>query len=412
MVSSEFNEISGGTITTPSGYQAGAAYAGIKTYSDVFSTDLEKLDVGIILSDTPCTVAGVFTQNSLRSESVRLCEQRIATGTSRGILAVSGCANACVGAQGMTDAVQATLTASNTFRIAADDLLFCSTGVIGVELPMALVDRGIGSLQISRDSGHDLATAITTTDTRTKEIAVYFESGGKRICIGGIAKGAAMIHPNMATMLSFITTDASISNELLSMALRVAVDLSFNMITVDGDTSTNDSVIVLANGASETPDLEESSEEFAMFQRALNRVCEYLAKEIIRDAEGGTKVIQVDVQNASSAEDARLAARTVAGSVLVRSAVYGHDPNWGRILAALGRSGCDVREGTLALFVNDICIMENGMPIPFFKEAVVSAMEASGITFRIDLKIGTHSATAWSSDMTEEYVRLNSVYTT
>tara|TARA_B100001750_G_scaffold224694_1_gene215981 strand:- start:1065 stop:2003 length:939 start_codon:yes stop_codon:yes gene_type:complete len=312
----------------------------------------------------------------------------------------------------MKDALQATLVASEKFHIDPDDLLFCSTGVIGVELPMALVEKGIRELQVSSDQGHALATAITTTDTRTKEIAVYFEWNGKRVCIGGIAKGAAMIHPNMATMLSFVTTDATISNEVLDKALRVAVDTSFNMITVDGDTSTNDSVIVIANGASETPEIEESSDEFVVFQRALSRVCEYLAKEIIRDAEGGTKVIQVDVQNAATANDARLAARTVAGSVLVRSAVYGHDPNWGRILAALGRSGCDVQEGTLALFVNEICIMENGMPIPFFKEAVVAAMESSSIMFRIDLKLGGHDATAWSSDMTEEYVRLNSVYTT
>jgi len=412
MVSLDFSEISGGTITTPSGYQAGAAYAGIKTYSDVFSTDLEKLDVGIILSDVSCTVAGVFTQNVLRSESVRLCEQRIALGRSRGILAVSGCANACVGIQGMVDASQATLIASQRLNIEPNELLFCSTGVIGVELPMALVDKGIQELQISSEHGHALATAITTTDKRTKEIAVYFELDGKRVCIGGIAKGAAMIHPNMATVLSFLTTDASISNELLNKALHIAVDLSFNMITVDGDTSTNDSVIVMANGASGTPELQDASEEFTMFQRALSHVCEYLAKEIIRDAEGGTKVIQVDVMNAATILDARLAARTVAGSVLVRSAVYGHDPNWGRILAALGRSGCEVREGTLALFVNKICIMEDGMPIPFFKDAVVAAMESSNITFRIDLKLGNHNATAWSSDMTEEYVRLNSVYTT
>ena len=412
MVISDFGQISGGTITTPLGYQAGAAYAGIKTYSGLFSTDLEKLDVGVILSDADCTVAGVFTRNSLRSESVRLCEQRIALGKSRGILAVSGCANACVGNQGMVDALQATLTASQSLGIDTNDLLFCSTGVIGVELPMALVEKGIRDLKISPEQGHSVATAITTTDTRTKEIAVSFELDGKRICIGGIAKGAAMIHPNMATMLSFVTTDASISNEVLDKALHIAVDLSFNMITVDGDTSTNDSVIVMANGASGTPEIQDASEEFEVFQRALNQVCEYLAKEIIRDAEGGTKVIQVNVENAATAEDARLAARTVAGSVLVRTAVYGHDPNWGRILAALGRSGCKLTEGTLALFVNDICIMENGMPIPFFKDAVVAAMENSSITFRLDLKLGNHDAVAWSSDMTEEYVRLNSVYTT
>jgi glutamate N-acetyltransferase/amino-acid N-acetyltransferase len=412
MVISEFGRISGGTITTPLGYQAGAAYAGIKTYSDLFSTDLEKLDVGVILSDVDCTVAGVFTQNSLRSESVRLCEQRITLGKSRGILAVSGCANACVGNQGMIDALQATLLASQKLELDINDLLFCSTGVIGVELPMALVDKGIGDLKISPEQGHSLATAITTTDTRTKEIAVSFELDGKQICIGGIAKGAAMIHPNMATMLSFVTTDASISNELLDKALHIAVDLSFNMITIDGDTSTNDSVIVMANGASGTPAIQDISEEFDVFQRALNQVCEYLAKEIIRDAEGGTKIIQVNVENAATPEDARLAARTVAGSVLVRTAVYGNDPNWGRILAALGRSGCELREGTLALFVNDICIMEDGMPIPFFKDAVVAAMENSSITFRLDLKLGNHDAIAWSSDMTEEYVRLNSVYTT
>jgi len=168
----------------------------------------------------------------------------------------------------------------------------------------------------------------------------------------------------------------------------------------------------MANGASGTPEIQDISEEFDVFQRALNQVCEYLAKEIIRDAEGGTKIIQVNVENAATAEDARLAARTVAGSVLVRTAVYGNDPNWGRILAALGRSGCELREGTLALFVNDICIMEDGMPIPFFKDAVVAAMENSSITFRLDLKLGNHDAIAWSSDMTEEYVRLNSVYTT
>ena len=398
--------IPNGTVTSARGFQAGATYAGVKTYG------VDKLDLGILASQEPCTAAGMFTTNAIRSASVVLSQRRVVSGRARAVVVISGCANTCVGDQGMKDALEATAQAASHFGLDPEETLFCSTGVIGVELPMALIRSGLTRLQLSEDAGRDLTRAMMTTDTRPKETAVSFSLDGHRVTLGGACKGSGMIHPNMATMICLLTTDAAVEPGFLRQALKQAVEHSFNLVTVDGDTSTNDSVILLANGVAGNRPVAADSPEAAAFLEALERVCVHLAREIVRDGEGATKLIEVTVEGAASLEDARSAARTVASSTLVRTAVHGNDPNWGRVLAALGRSGARVEEGKVALFVNDICIMEDGTPIPFFKDAVVAAMNAPEVSFRLHLNMGDQRATAWGCDLTEEYVTFNSAYTT
>ena len=287
-----------------------------------------------------------------------------------------------------------------------------STGVIGVELPMALIRASIPTIELADDGGQDLSKSIMTTDTHHKYAAVQFSVGSSRVSIGGIAKGVGMIHPNMATMLCFLGTDAAVAQPLLQKMLSGAVDDSLNMLSVDGDTSTNDMAVILANGASDAPAIVEGSPEAETFQAALNELCVELTKQLAADGEGATHLIEVQVEGAGSVQDARAAAKTVVSSSLVKSAVHGADPNWGRILAALGRSGADVDEEKVALYINDVCIMEGGVPIPFHKEAVVSLMRRDQVTFRIGMGLGTASATAWGCDLTEAYVVINSAYTT
>ncbi|MSQ40074.1 MAG: bifunctional glutamate N-acetyltransferase/amino-acid acetyltransferase ArgJ [Dehalococcoidia bacterium] len=395
-----------GTVTSPAGFLAGATYAGLKTYGQ------NKLDLGVLVSERPSSVAGVFTTNVIRSASVVLSQLRVASGSARAVVVNSGCANACVGDQGMKDAVETTALAAIQLGLPSREVLFCSTGIIGVELPMALIRGGLPKVQLSSGGGHGLARAMMTTDTHPKEVAVTFYLGDKKVTLGGVCKGSGMIHPNMATMLCLLATDAAVDPQFLQRALKTSVDLSFNQVTVDGDTSTNDSLILLANGVAGNPPLTADSPDADTFQIALNNVCVFLARELAGDGEGATKLITVMVEGAASVLDARLAARVVAGSALVRTAVHGNDPNWGRVLAALGRSGAQVEERKVALFVNQICIMEGGAPIPFFKEAVVAAMNTPEVVFRLSLGLGDGEASAWSCDLTEEYVTINSAYTT
>ncbi len=395
-----------GTVTSPAGFLAGATYAGLKTYGQ------NKLDLGVLVSEHPSNAAGVFTTNVIRSASVVLSQSRVASGSARAVVVNSGCANACVGDQGMKDAVETTALAAARLGLPPREVLFCSTGVIGVELPMALIRGGLPKIQLSRDGGHGLARAMMTTDTHPKETAVTFYVEDKKVTLGGVCKGSGMIHPNMATMLGLLATDAAVDPSFLQHALKAAADLSFNQVTIDGDTSTNDSLILLGNGVAGNRPLTAGSPDADTFQMALNRVCVFLARELARDGEGATKLITVTVEGAASGLDARLAARVVAGSALVRTAVHGNDPNWGRVLAALGRSGAQVEERKVALFVNEICIMEGGAPIPFFKAAVVAAMNTPEVVFRLSLGLGDGQASAWSCDLTEEYVTINSAYTT
>ena len=402
----EIRWVDGGTATSPRGYVAGATYAGIKTYTE------DKLDLGLLLSQRPSTVAGMFTTSTVKSPSVRLTQERVATGKARGLVVNSGIANACVGEQGLLDARDATANAAKRLGLSAEEVLIGSTGIIGVELPMALIRTGIGKIELSEVGGHDLARAIVTTDTHPKDGAVSFEYQGHTVSIGGIAKGAGMIHPNMATMLCFLTTDGEVDSPFLQRALKRAVDSSFNMLSVDGDTSTNDTVLIFANGGAEAGALAEGSSGGDLFQEALDWLCTYLTKELAKDAEGATRLIEVNVEGAATTAAARLAARTVVSSSLVKSAVHGADPNWGRIIAALGRSGAEVDEGKISLHVNDVCIMEGGRPIPFHRDVVVTLMKGPEVSFRIGLNLGQGRATAWGCNLSEEYVTFNSAYTT
>ena len=277
---------------------------------------------------------------------------------------------------------------------------------------MALIRSGIGQIGLSREGGHALARAIATTDSHPKEAAVSFELQGKTVTIGGIAKGAGMIHPNMATMLSYLATDGQVDAPYLQKMLSRAVDSSFNLLSIDGDSSTNDTVLLFANGAAGAAPIQEGTSAGDLFEEALGQLCVYLTKELARDGEGATRLIEVTVEGASTAEAARLAARTVVSSNLVKSAVHGADPNWGRVIAALGRSGADVVEEKIALYVNDVCIMEDGRPIPFHKDGVVALMQGPEVTFRIRLNLGEGRATAWGCDLSEDYVTFNSAYTT
>ena len=405
-MTSEINWLEGGTITSPKGFTAGATYSGIRTYTE------DKLDLGILCSESVCTVAGTFTKNMVKSPSVVLDQERVATGRAQAVVINSGIANACVGEQGMTDAIEMAALAAARLGLEPELALACSTGLIGVELPMGLIRNGVKNIEMSLDGGHELARAICTTDTVSKEAAVSFEVDGATYALGGIAKGSGMIHPNMATMLAFLATDAPVDGAFLQESLSRAVDTSFNMISVDGDSSTNDTVLLLANGVAGGSAIDASAPGADAFQAALDVVCMELAKAIARDGEGASKLIEVVVENALSESDARAAALSVASSMLVKSAIHGADPNWGRIIVALGYSGAQVTEELVALHINDVCIMEGGRPIPYFKDAVALSMSGTDVSLRLDLGLGDARATAWGCDLSEEYVTFNSAYTT
>ena len=398
--------VEGGTLTTVPGFLAGATYAGLKTYAE------DKLDLGLVSSETPCAAAGVFTTSAIRSPSITVNQEHLAQGPVRGLVVNAGIANACVGEQGYTDAKNMTEMAAQRLGVSAQEVLVCSTGIIGVELPMSLIGAGLGKIDLTPEGGHAFARAVMTTDTRPKETAVSFELDGRTSHIGGVCKGSGMIHPDMATMLAFIGTDAAVEQAYLAAALKEVADASFNMMSVDGDTSTNDALLVMANGTAQNSPINAGSPGAAVFEEALLEVCTYLARETARDGEGASKLITVELLGAKDTEDARKAAKTIASSNLVKSAVYGADPNWGRVMMALGRSGAAAEEAKVDLFVNGVCIMEAGKPIPYHRDAVVALMRSPEVTFRVNLNLGDGQATAWGCDLTEQYVIINSAYTT
>jgi len=388
------------------GFLAGGTYAGLKTQ------DEGVLDLGILLSERPAAVAATFSTNSVVSPSVTLSKQRAKSGTIRAVVANSGCANCCVGGQGLDDAIEMAALAAGHAGVDAEQVMVCSTGVIGVELPMALIRQNIGNVGLSADGGEAFARAIMTTDTHSKEIAVSFESGGRKVTVGGAAKGVGMIHPNMATMLCFVSTDAPVDQPFLQEALTEAVNASFNMIDVDGDQSTNDTVMVMANGVAGGTEIGSSSPDASAFREALTYVCTELAKELVRDGEGAQRIMEVVVEGATSLPDARKAAREIAGSSLVKTMLHGRDPNWGRMMMALGKSGAVIDESKIDMFINEIQIVHEGKAISFFKDAVISAMDAPEVRLGVALNLGDFVATAWGCDLTEEYVIFNSAYTT
>ena len=399
--------IDGGTITSAQGFKAGATYVGIKTFSE------DKMDMGMLLSDTPCSVAGVFTKSALVSPSVTVNRETIAAGgTVRGLVVNSGIANAGVGDQGYTDAKQMASLAAAGLGVQPEEVLVFSTGVIGVELPMTLIKKGVEEIKLLEDGGNALARSMMTTDTRTKETGVKVNLGGTEVNISGVAKGSGMIHPNMATMLCFVATDAAVEQDFLRAILPDIADSTLNMLDIDGDTSTNDSLVVLANGSAGNTPLDAASEDSTAFKEALTEVLVQLTRQLAQDGEGASKLIVAEVQGAKDVPDARLVAKTITSSLLVKSAVYGSDPNWGRLIMALGRSGAEMAESKIDLYINGVCIMEAGKPVPFHRDAVVALMRGDEVTFGVNLNLADGKATSWGCDLTEEYVVINSAYTT
>ena len=398
--------LDGGGVTSPRGFKAGAIYAGVKTAGDGI------LDLGILFSEEPATVAGTFSTNKVVSPSLVLTRDRTSSGIARAVVANSGCANCCVGDQGLNDAKEMTALTAKHLGLTDNEVLIASTGLIGVELPMALIRQNIGNVVTKNEGGTEFARAIMTSDTRPKEVAVAVEINGSRITVGGAAKGSGMIHPNMATMLGFITTDANIDADLLKEILVDVVDSSFNMIDVDGDQSTNDTVLLLANGAASGPKIKGGTNESEVFKEAVRYIAITLAKELARDGEGAQKLIEVVVEGAQDISQARKAAREIASSLLVKAMIHGRDPNWGRVMMALGRSGIEFMESQVDVFINDIHIVHEGKSIPYLVDAVVSAMSVDEIQIRANINTGTSMATAWGCDLTEEYVTFNSAYST
>jgi glutamate N-acetyltransferase/amino-acid N-acetyltransferase len=398
--------IKGGGVTSAKGFLAGATYAGLK------SSAPDALDIGILVSECPAAVAGTFTTSKIVSPSVTVSKNRVAGGSARAVVANSGNANCAVGEQGFKDAQEMTSLAANMLELAADEVLVASTGLIGAEMPMALVRQNIGNIDVTAQGGPEFARAIMTTDSRPKEVAVSVEMPGGRVIVGGVAKGVGMIHPNMATMLCFMATDAKVQPALLQSILSEAVSASFNMIDVDGDMSTNDTVLVLANGAAGGPEIGPDSEGADAFREAIAYVSTVLAKELARDGEGAQRLIEVVVDGAKDLSDARTAARSIASSSLVKAMVHGRDPNWGRIMMALGKSNIDFSENQVDLFISDIHMVHEGVAFPYMKEAVINAMSVPEVQIRVNVNNGDASATAWGCDLTEEYVTFNSAYST
>jgi len=397
----EFKAIAEGTVTSPRGFLAGAVKASIK-YPD-------RLDLAVLFSEKPCVAAGVFTMNLIKSAPVLVSRAHLKNGKAQAIVVNSGCANACTGDTGMSDAMEvADLTAAK-LGVPKTDVLVASTGVIGVPLPMNKIRGNIGRIMPTKNGGHELAWAIMTTDTFPKEIAIAVQSELGRFNIGGVAKGAGMIHPNMATLLSFITTDAAVEPRFLKSALKKAVDNTFNMVTVDGDTSPSDTVVILANGMAKNQTITAANGQ--VFQKALDEVCLFLAKAIARDGEGATKSIEVVVEGALSETQARLVARAIAGSTLFKAAMFGNDPNWGRIVAAAGRSGARINEKKLEVFLNGVCVMRRGVPVAFDEPKMRQSLAGKAVTVRLCLNLGKGRATSWGCDLSDEYVTINSAYT-
>jgi len=398
--------VQNGSVTSPKGFLAGGTYAGLKSAGD------NVLDLGILVSESLANIGATFSTNSILSPSVTVSKERARKRMSRGVVANSGCANCAVGEQGFKDALELASLAADVVGVDPEEMLVCSTGMIGVELPMALIRQNIGNVRPNANDGDKFAQSIMTTDSRPKYLAVSVDIGGRKITLGGAAKGVGMVHPNMATMLAFISTDASVEKEFLQTSLSEAVSASFNMIDVDGDQSTNDTVLIFANGAAGGAMIEQGTDGGTAFQEALTYICTFLAKALVRDGEGAKKLIHVTVDGANTLSDARKASREIASSLLVKSMVHGNDPNWGRIMMALGKTSITLEESKIDIFINDIQIVHGGLAIPYHQDAVVSSMGNPDVYFRVSLNMGDHAATGWGCDLTEEYVIYNSAYST
>jgi glutamate N-acetyltransferase/amino-acid N-acetyltransferase len=402
----QIKAIPGGTVTSPQGFFAGATSAGINKRA------AGKLDLAVLFSEKPCTAAGVFTTSRLQGAPVQLTRQRLEKGRAGAVVVNSGCSNSFTGEHGLVDAAEVASLVAAGIGIEPEEVLVASTGVIGVPLPMKLVRPAVEMIVMSREGGHDLAKAMMTTDTMSKEMAVKVRVGQSEFTIGGAAKGSGMIHPDMATLLCFLTTDAVVERGFLKKALKRVVDASFNMVSIDGDTSPSDMVLLLANGLAGGEPITEESRQAEAFEQALERVCLHLARLVAADGEGATRLIEVTIEGAADLAQARKAARAVVSSALVKAAVHGADPNWGRVVAAVGRSGADMDEAKIDLYLGDIQVVKAGRHLKSGRRVVGQLLRGKEINLRVNLNLGEERATAWGCDLSEEYVAINSKYMT
>jgi glutamate N-acetyltransferase/amino-acid N-acetyltransferase len=406
MAATELQWLDGGITAVP-GILAGGVVAGIKPSG--------KKDLALIYSSTPARAAAVFTSNQVKGAPVLVSSEHARGGQAQAIVASSGCANVCTGEQGVADAREMTRIVGDLLRIPAGHVLVAATGVIGVPLPMDKIRAAMPTLvkSLTPQGGRAAAEAIMTTDTHPKEAAVRIEVGGRPVTIGGIAKGVAMLEPHLATMFCFVASDAAVARGALPPVLRRSVDRSFNRTTVDSDQSTSDTVAVLANGLAENTPLEAGSRGMRQFAAGLDAVMIKLARMLVRDGEGATKLVTVTVRGAASGKDALNAARAVANSPLVKAAINGEDPNWGRIMMALGKSPARIDPARVAISFGEERLVERGMQKEGVRpERIREIMGSSEYEIAIDLGLGRGEDRVWTCDLTEEYVRLNSKYTT
>jgi glutamate N-acetyltransferase/amino-acid N-acetyltransferase len=403
-MTTKIESIPDGTVTSPKGFSAGAVFANINKDAR------HKLDLGILFSETSCITTGVFTSSKMKAAPVLLCQEKLPSNTVKAVVVNSGCANAGTGEHGLEDAVAILNAMSEMIEVKPQDILIASTGIIGERLPLESIKEALKKIELTSNGGHTLAKAIMTTDTTTKEVAVGIT--GSNIIIGGIAKGSGMIHPQLGTLLCFLTTDAEVDLEFLTAALKKAVDISFNMVSIDGDTSPNDTVLLMANGLAGNTKIKQNTAQATVFQEKLSHTCIHLAKAIARDGEGASKLIEVTILGAANTADARSAARTIVSSPLVKTAIYGNNPNWGRIIAAAGRSGATLVESKLSLCIGNVCLIKEGNPLPLDKKNMVDILKGSEISIELNLNLGEEIATAWGCDLSEDYVTINSQYTT
>ncbi|SFA43149.1 glutamate N-acetyltransferase [Parageobacillus thermantarcticus] len=398
--------IAEGTVVTPKGFKAAGVHAGLR---------YAKKDLGVIVCDVPASCAAVYTQNHFQAAPLKVTQQSIATEQKlQAVVVNSACANACTGERGLKDAYEMRELCAQQFGIAPHLVAVASTGVIGEFMPMEKIREGMKKLQpgILPENAEAFQTAILTTDTVMKKACYQTTIDGKTVTIGGAAKGSGMIHPNMATMLAFITTDANISSPLLQEALRSITDVSFNQITVDGDTSTNDMVIVMASGLAGNKELTPDHPDWENFYEALKKTCEDLAKQIAKDGEGATKLIEVRVNGAKTDDDAKKIAKQIVGSNLVKTAIYGADANWGRIICAIGYAGAMVDPDNVDISIGPISMLKGSEPQPFSEEEASAYLQNDEIVIEVDLHLGSGTGIAWGCDLTYDYVKINASYRT
>ncbi len=405
------NFIENGTVTSPKGFKAAGVVGGVKP------SNTTKRDIMMIASDIPCTAAAVFTKNLVKSSAIEVTKKNISNGIAQAVIANSGNANTC-NADGIEKAERMCELAAENLGIDKNDVIVASTGVIGQILPIEPFERAVPEIAalMSENGGTDAAEAIMTTDTVKKEAAVSVEIGGKNVTIGAVAKGSGMIHINMGTMLSFVTTDAAISSEMLRAALCEAVEVSYNMVSVDGDTSTNDTLAILANGVAGNEEITTRSADYTAFTQALTALCKMMAKKLAADGEGATKLMVCTVTGAKTVADAKGAAKAVICSSLVKAAIFGSDANWGRVLCALGYSGCDIDvtkvDVAFSSAAGEIYVCKNGAGIDFSEEKAKEILLEKEIVIKVVLNDGDGEAEAYGCDLTYDYVKINGDYRT